>query len=43
MFTIIFKLVGYDISSGEHDYKVTIDDTCSFLTERHIVDSFTIP
>jgi hypothetical protein len=43
MFTIIFKLVGYDISSGEHDYKVTIDEPDSFLTEKHIIDSFTIP
>jgi hypothetical protein len=43
MFTIIFKLVGYDISSGEHDYKVTIDEPHSFLTEKHIIDSFTIP
>ncbi len=43
MFTIIFKLVGYDISSGEHDYKVTIDEPHSYLTEKHIIDSFTIP
>jgi len=43
MFTIIFKLVGYDISSGEHDYQVTIDEPHSYLTEKHIIDSFTIP
>lgn len=47
MFTTIFKLVGYDIASGIHDYKVTMDDKAEnnirYMDMKNIIDSFTVP
>ena len=47
MFTTIFKLVGYDIASGMHDYKVTMDDKAEnnirYMDMKNIIDSFTVP
>jgi hypothetical protein len=47
MFTTIFKLVGYEIASGEHDYKVTMNDESEnnmrLMAMKNIIDSFTVP
>lgn len=47
MFTTIFKLVGYDIASGIHDYKVIMDDKTEnnirYMDMKNIIDSFTVP
>ena len=47
MFTTIFKLVGYEIASGDHDYKVTMNDESEnnmrLMEMKNIIDSFTIP
>ena len=47
MFTTIFKLVGYDIVSGMHDYKVTMNDETEnnmrLMDMKNIIESFTVP
>ena len=47
MFTTIFKLVGYDIASGMHDYKVTMNDETEnnmrLMDMKNIIESFTVP
>jgi len=47
MFTTIFKLVGYEIASGMHDYKVNMNDETEnnmrLMDMKNIIDSFTVP
>lgn len=47
MFITIFKLVGYEIVSGQHDYKVSMndiyEDNMRLMDMKNIIDSFTVP